>query len=443
MTTSTPPPQQAAAVATPQAPAAQPAVPVTTAPGTTPAPAAAANTSPSSLRSATSTPATKRRPYEDPTDGERFQLYQHAQKHPELKQKDLVTWFATNFGKEINQSTVSRALKRYRDHPPGDPEKEGRARSKRGGGGGSGAAGGGQAKRRRTGGATTPPGTTTLAGSEAPEAGTGGVEEEAARADEQVQRENQQGIIGRGRPEGTKAEATGDDASHVPPQQPQTLPFARHHHHHHHSLPQQQAQMIHTIPQIPIAPGQHIAPQTFQAANVHTHPQHPQAHPLAPHPNHVNHHGPPHHIQQHQIQTLTQDIDSDSDSEIADAPPYTHNQQSQTDESDEVQLANITKQWEMILFKNCLGSTPGSARIAPTTNGIPAASTDSSAIEQTGILSREALVTYLIGRNDIIRNLEEKVARLDRRNKRLARRSEEQKAIIAKLTGTTGEVVRP
>lgn len=54
----------------------------------------------------------------DATESERFQLYAYSQIHPQATQLELSRWFHATFKKEINQSTVSRMLKRYRDNPP-------------------------------------------------------------------------------------------------------------------------------------------------------------------------------------------------------------------------------------------------------------------------------------------------------------------------------------
>ena len=51
----------------------------------------------------------------DATEFERLQLCLHAQAHPKATQHELSTWFSTKFKKQINQSTVSRMLKRFRE----------------------------------------------------------------------------------------------------------------------------------------------------------------------------------------------------------------------------------------------------------------------------------------------------------------------------------------
>ncbi|KAF8426726.1 hypothetical protein EV426DRAFT_641112 [Tirmania nivea] len=54
----------------------------------------------------------------DATDSERFQLFSHAEGHSKATQQELAQWFNVKFKKQINQSTVSRILKRFRDEPP-------------------------------------------------------------------------------------------------------------------------------------------------------------------------------------------------------------------------------------------------------------------------------------------------------------------------------------
>ncbi|KAF8415563.1 hypothetical protein EV426DRAFT_629643 [Tirmania nivea] len=58
-------------------------------------------------------PKSLRRREVDPTDSERFQLFSYAQGHPKATQRELAQWFNVKFKKEINQSTVSRILKRF------------------------------------------------------------------------------------------------------------------------------------------------------------------------------------------------------------------------------------------------------------------------------------------------------------------------------------------
>ena len=54
----------------------------------------------------------------DATESERFQLCAYSQTHPKATQHELFNWFSTKFKKQINQSTVSRILKRFRDDVP-------------------------------------------------------------------------------------------------------------------------------------------------------------------------------------------------------------------------------------------------------------------------------------------------------------------------------------
>ncbi|KAL7275165.1 hypothetical protein RUND412_001905 [Rhizina undulata] len=65
----------------------------------------------------------KKRKYEEATLGEKYKLYLHATQNPHLKQRELAEWFEETFHKAINQSTVSRNLKKFKTSPP-PPIKE-------------------------------------------------------------------------------------------------------------------------------------------------------------------------------------------------------------------------------------------------------------------------------------------------------------------------------
>ena len=406
----------------------------------TPGPIPAATAGNAGTPGATSTH--KRRPYEDPTDGERFQLYQHSRAHPELKQKDLVTWFAQKFGKEINQSTVSRALKRYRDNPPENPETAVSAKSKRGGGGVSSAATGspaaagstpGSNKRRRTG---AGPASGTIA-----VAGAGGMEgeEETARVDEQVQRENRNA-------NGQKPEIGGNAEGEVvllpyqqhprgariaPPQQPQQQP--QHHHHGlHHGISHTQ----------PLHQGAPQAPMQGQF----------QAQPLSG--NHVNNHlGHLNHFSQASAGAPPQlDIDSDSDSDGENGAPNangTYQDDLNSFTNDDAELATLHRRYESILLRSVLasGGAPGvtlPADLSSLTATGENAATDTPVGEggaegQNGTgtshptLSRESLVMYVVGRNELVRSLQGRVAGMEKEVARLRRKVTRRDELLAKL----------
>ena len=159
------------------------------------------------------------------TEYKRFQLYNYSRNNPDATQQDIVTWYSESFGKNINQSTVSRALKRCRDKETPDNEPAGTANSN---------------KRRCTGtGAAS--GTTAVAGT-----GCINHEEESARVNEQILRENRNA-------KGQKPEIGGKvegelvlppfqhsrAARIVPHQQPQQQPQHRRYGVHH-GIPQTQ-----------------------------------------------------------------------------------------------------------------------------------------------------------------------------------------------------------
>lgn len=59
----------------------------------------------------------KKRKHEEATTSEKYELYLHASKNPQLKQRELAEWFESTFHKAINQSTVSRNLKKFKSTP--------------------------------------------------------------------------------------------------------------------------------------------------------------------------------------------------------------------------------------------------------------------------------------------------------------------------------------
>ncbi|KAI5777205.1 hypothetical protein EDC01DRAFT_635932 [Geopyxis carbonaria] len=63
----------------------------------------------------------KKRKYEEATRDEKWELYQHHSSNPHLKQRELAEWFSERFNKQINQSTVSRNLKKFKVAPPTQP----------------------------------------------------------------------------------------------------------------------------------------------------------------------------------------------------------------------------------------------------------------------------------------------------------------------------------
>lgn len=66
-----------------------------------------------------STPVqSKKRKYEEATDEEKVLLNEYHIANPQLKQRELAEWFKNKFGKSVNQSTVSRNLKKFKNSPP-------------------------------------------------------------------------------------------------------------------------------------------------------------------------------------------------------------------------------------------------------------------------------------------------------------------------------------
>ncbi|KAF8453256.1 hypothetical protein BGX38DRAFT_1178897 [Terfezia claveryi] len=56
-------------------------------------------------------------PTSDPTDGERAQLYRYHLANKFLNQQELAQWFERSFDRSINQSTVSRILRKFNEDP--------------------------------------------------------------------------------------------------------------------------------------------------------------------------------------------------------------------------------------------------------------------------------------------------------------------------------------
>ncbi|KAI5853757.1 hypothetical protein BZA05DRAFT_417862 [Tricharina praecox] len=59
----------------------------------------------------------RKRKYEEATEDEKHALNAYHTSNPHLKQRELAEWFRTEFGKSINQSTVSRNLKKFKASP--------------------------------------------------------------------------------------------------------------------------------------------------------------------------------------------------------------------------------------------------------------------------------------------------------------------------------------
>lgn len=59
----------------------------------------------------------RKRKYEEATEDEKHALNAYHVSNPHLKQRELAEWFKTEFGKSINQSTVSRNLKKFKASP--------------------------------------------------------------------------------------------------------------------------------------------------------------------------------------------------------------------------------------------------------------------------------------------------------------------------------------
>ncbi|KAF8545318.1 hypothetical protein BDD12DRAFT_976977 [Trichophaea hybrida] len=60
----------------------------------------------------------RKRKYEEATEEEKQALNTYHLSNPHLKQRELAEWFKTQYGKSINQSTVSRNLKKFKASPP-------------------------------------------------------------------------------------------------------------------------------------------------------------------------------------------------------------------------------------------------------------------------------------------------------------------------------------
>ncbi|KAA8906111.1 hypothetical protein FN846DRAFT_890289 [Sphaerosporella brunnea] len=60
----------------------------------------------------------KKRKYEEATEDEKLALNEYHIQNPHLKQRELAEWFKAQYGKSINQSTVSRNLKKFKASSP-------------------------------------------------------------------------------------------------------------------------------------------------------------------------------------------------------------------------------------------------------------------------------------------------------------------------------------
>ncbi|KAG0130209.1 hypothetical protein HOY82DRAFT_562708 [Tuber indicum] len=67
-----------------------------------------------SPENASSVSSSKKRKHEEATLEEKHQLFLHSTRNPHLKQRELAEWFELTFQKAINQSTVSRNLKKFK-----------------------------------------------------------------------------------------------------------------------------------------------------------------------------------------------------------------------------------------------------------------------------------------------------------------------------------------
>ncbi|TGZ81649.1 hypothetical protein EX30DRAFT_395442 [Ascodesmis nigricans] len=66
----------------------------------------------------------EKRKCEETSKDENVALYHYHQANPHLKQRELVDWFAQTFGRKINQSTVSRNLKKARNQYEEDSRQQ-------------------------------------------------------------------------------------------------------------------------------------------------------------------------------------------------------------------------------------------------------------------------------------------------------------------------------
>lgn len=161
------------------------------------------------------------------------------------------------------------------------------------------------------------------------------------------------------------------------------------------------------------------------------------------------------------------DIDSDSDAEgIVDSNGNSLPNGSAGDEfttsftSDDFEIGNLHRKFESILLRNVLATGGAAAGLLPPNVEIPgmpgmesasagAAGGDASAgAGQVGAggdvgtdgsgnshptLSREALVMYLVGRNELVRSLQGRVAQSEREATRLLKKVQRRDEIIGKL----------
>ncbi|PWW72619.1 hypothetical protein C7212DRAFT_286036 [Tuber magnatum] len=67
-----------------------------------------------SPENASSVSSSKKRKHEEATPQEKQELFLHSTRNPHLKQRELAEWFELTFHKAINQSTVSRNLKKFK-----------------------------------------------------------------------------------------------------------------------------------------------------------------------------------------------------------------------------------------------------------------------------------------------------------------------------------------
>lgn len=111
--------------------------------------------------------------------------------------------------------------------------------------------------------------------------------------------------------------------------------------------------------------------------------------------------------------------------------------------NDEQELTNLHRRYESILLRSVLasGGAPGVTIPAEITQLGENASTDGPAGEgENGVanhptLSRESLVMYVVGRNELVRSLQGRVSQLEKEAAKMRRKLARRDEIIRQLRG--------
>jgi len=112
--------------------------------------------------------------------------------------------------------------------------------------------------------------------------------------------------------------------------------------------------------------------------------------------------------------------------------------------SDDAELASLHRRYESILLRSALasGGAPGvtiPAEISQlgdnTSTDGPAGEGDNGAVGNHPTLSRESLVMYVVGRNELVRSLQGRVTQVEREAARLRRKVARRDELIKQLRG--------